>query len=143
MRPDDRYENARDVIAALFGSATLVHRCYTCGARVRDRCRCVACQRRFGDPPYVLAFESGPAGQAFVAAEGSYIVGREVLCPSDRHIARQQLAIGVGKGAWLRDGGAANPTTIDGVVLSGSVQLLEASRVGIARNEGVVRRDWG
>lgn len=145
--PSQRYRTARDVVEALSGPSTIVHRCLACGARVTDHNRCSACRRAFSDPPYMLVFLSGPASdQGFVAAEGMYVVGREVLCPRDRHIARQQMAIGVGSwdqgGFWLRDGGAANPTRVDGVVPSRSVCLRDDSRVSIATNEAVVQRCW-
>lgn len=145
--PRHRYLRASEVVEALSGPPAIVHRCLACGARVTDHRRCNACRRAFSDPPYVLVFLCGPASeQGFVAAEGTYVVGREVLCPRDRHIARQQMAVGVGasgeSGVWLRDGGAANPTRVDGAVPSGSVLLRDDSRVSIATNEAVVHRRW-
>ena len=123
--------------ADLAASATAVL-CLACGSQIKQASSCPTCRRRFGRTEHRLAFKTGTlAGKTFRVPEGTYEIGRDVLCPRDQHISRKHLRVMCLNGSVLvEDLGSANRTYVGGLLADRVTPLADGLELCIAGNSG-------
>ena len=110
--------------------------CLACGLAAGSTVRCPGCNRPFSDRDHRLRFRTGSAaGKVFRIPEGTYLVGRDQICPRDYEISREHCHVHCVNGTVrVRDAGSTNRTYVDNLCVAQSTLLRPGQRLCVAGN---------
>lgn len=118
--------------------SNVLMRCLACAHKQHDDSRCEGCARPFL-PGVVLRLVTPTGRRACRVPTGDYMLGRKQLDPRNSSVSRTQCYVRAMPGTVLvHDGGAPNPTRIDGRIATDPVALTPKSVLQVADVVGLL-----